>query len=577
MNIDADRVHRDIQRESFDPPVLDFAFYGRVSTEDNQDPESSRIWQLTRANTLIAPHHGRITVEFFDIGDSRSLPWQRRPEASLLLAALRDPNRGFHRVVIGEPHRAFYGNQFGLTLPLFEHYGVELWVPEIGGAIDPSNEAHELVMSVYGGMSKGERNRVKIRVRSAMAAQTHLEGRYLGGRPPYGYTLKDIGPHPNPAKAADGRRLHALTPDETAAPVVRRIFAEFLAGNGLFLIAEGLTRDGVASPSAHDPARNRHRSGIAWSKSAVRAILTNPRYTGRQVWNKQRTDEILMNVEDVAMGHTSVMRWNKPDQWITSKALAHEPLIDDDTFTRAQDILTSRGSARGGEHKQHRTRHPYVFRGAVDCAVCQRKMQGQHSHGSAYYRCRFPQEYALANKVGHPRNVIMREDAVIGSVDAWLIQVFAPDQREHTITAMVDQYGPDLVSPVTSRAQAVIAECDAKIKRYRAVLDAGGDPALVTSWIAQTQAERIRAQAQLDQDNDQPVGARRMSRDEIADLVHALGDIVVALAEADPADKAEVYRQLGLRLTYHPDTQKVYAQADLGAHRWDLVRVRGGT
>ncbi len=301
MNIDADRVHRDIQRESFDPPVLDFAFYGRVSTEDNQDPESSRIWQLTRANTLIAPHHGRITVEFFDIGDSRSLPWQRRPEASLLLAALRDPNRGFHRVVIGEPHRAFYGNQFGLTLPLFEHYGVELWVPEIGGAIDPSNEAHELVMSVYGGMSKGERNRVKIRVRSAMAAQTHLEGRYLGGRPPYGYTLKDIGPHPNPAKAADGRRLHALTPDETAAPVVRRIFAEFLAGNGLFLIAEGLTGDAIASPSAHDPARNRHRSGIAWSKSAVRAILTNPRYTGRQVWNKQRTDEILMNVEDVAM------------------------------------------------------------------------------------------------------------------------------------------------------------------------------------------------------------------------------------------------------------------------------------
>ncbi len=100
---------------------------------------------------------------------------------------------------------------------------------------------------------------------------------------------------------------------------------------------------------------------------------------------------------------------------------------------------------------------------------------------------------------------------------------------------------------------------------------------MVTSWIAQTQAERIRAQAQLDQDNDQPVGSRRMSRDEIANLVHALGDIVAVLAEADPADKAEVYRQLGLRLTYHPDTQKVYAQADLGAHRWEMVRVRGGT
>jgi hypothetical protein len=61
--------------------------------------------------------------------------------------------------------RAFYGNQFGLTLPLFAHHGVQLWVPEVGGPIDPNNEAHDLVMSVFGGMSKGERDRIKVRVR----------------------------------------------------------------------------------------------------------------------------------------------------------------------------------------------------------------------------------------------------------------------------------------------------------------------------------------------------------------------------------------------------------------------------
>ncbi|MFE9914805.1 hypothetical protein ACFYPG_06555 [Micromonospora sp. NPDC005553] len=135
-----------------------------------------------------------------------------------LLAALRDPRRGFSAVVVGEPHRAFYGNQFGLTVPLFARYGVELWVPEIGGPIDPENEAHELVMSVFGGMSKGERNRIKLRVRTAMAAQTLLEGRYLGGRPPDGYTLQDLGPHPNPAKAADGKHLRGLTPRPADRP-----------------------------------------------------------------------------------------------------------------------------------------------------------------------------------------------------------------------------------------------------------------------------------------------------------------------------------------------------------------------
>ena len=38
---------------------------------------------------------------------------------------------------------------------------------EAGGPVDPLNLAHDLVMSVFGRMSKGERNRVKLRARSA--------------------------------------------------------------------------------------------------------------------------------------------------------------------------------------------------------------------------------------------------------------------------------------------------------------------------------------------------------------------------------------------------------------------------
>ena len=131
-----------------------------------------------------------------------------------------------------------------------------------------------------------------------MAAQAKIEGRFLGGRPPYGYLLVDVGPHPNPAKAADGKRLHELDldPDSGArsAADLRRVPRRV---RGFNAIAEGLTRDGIPSPSAHDPARNTHRCGIAWAYSAVRAILANPRYTGRQVWNKQRKDEVLIDVE----------------------------------------------------------------------------------------------------------------------------------------------------------------------------------------------------------------------------------------------------------------------------------------
>ena len=41
---------------------LRFAFYGRVSTEDNQDPEASRNWQRSRALSLIEPAGGVIVT-----------------------------------------------------------------------------------------------------------------------------------------------------------------------------------------------------------------------------------------------------------------------------------------------------------------------------------------------------------------------------------------------------------------------------------------------------------------------------------------------------------------------------------
>ncbi|GAB3852157.1 recombinase family protein [Dactylosporangium cerinum] len=558
--------------------AITFAFYGRVSTEDNQDPESSHGWQLSRAQALIHPRGGRIVAEFFDVGESRSMPWQRRRHANRLLAALRNPNRGFDAVVIGEPHRAFYGNQFGLTLPLFVHYGVQLWVPEIGGPIDPDNEAHELVMSVFGGMSKGERNRIKLRVRTAMASQTKLEGRFLGGRPPYGYTLETLGPHPNPAKAADGRHLHGLIPHEHTAPIVQRIFQEFLDGYGLFAIAERLTTDDIPSPSAQDPARNRHRTGIAWSKSAVRAILTNPRYTGQQVWNRQRSHEVLLDVDDVALGHTRVMRWNTEAQWVRSDRPAHIPIIDDETFELAQELLTRRRTVKGTAHRQHRTRHPYVFRGVVHCGVCQRRMQGQYSNGVAYYRCRYPQEYALANQIEHPRNVYLREDALVDPVDAWLAHLFDPTQRDHTIEMLTQTAtGPAGPDPTREAANFTIAECDIKLQRYRAALEAGADPAVVTTWIAQVEQERAAAEALLAAGLGTATRQRRMSRDEISDLVAGLADAIAILRRADPADKAEVYRQLGMRLTYDPETQTVDVQTNVGRPPWGNGTCRRGT
>jgi len=511
-----------------------------------------------RDKALIEPHGGVIVAEFFDIDKSRSIPPQRRPEAAKLLAALADPDRGFDAVVVGEPQRAFYGNQFGNTFPLFEHFGVPLWVPEVGGPIDPANEAHDMIMSTFGSLSKGERNRIKIRVRAAMAAQAQTEGRYLGGRPPYGYLLIDAGPHPNPAKAADGKRLYVLARDEPAAVVVERIFAEFLAGYGIFAIAERLTRDGIPCPSAHD----RHRCGLAWSKSAVRAILANPRYTGRQVWNRQRKDEVLLDVHDVALGHTTVMRWNDQDKWIFSEQIVHPPIIDDQTFGQAHQLLAAK-NARQVIRRPRTSPRPYVLRGLLFCGACTRRMQGSWNNDQAYYRCTYPSEYARTNHVRHPRVVYLREAEILPELDTWLSKSLDPARLPATIEALAASQDEAVPRELVSLREE-IGTCDQKLAQYRAALDSGADPAVVGQWITETQARKLAAEARLRAATGTRPGRERMTKEQIAATVTAISDLMQALRYATTEDKAEIYAGLNLQLTYNPGERTVAVRAEVG-------------
>ena len=263
---------------------LRFAFYERVSTEDWQDPVTSRARQLQQAVMLIGGH-GAIVTEFFDAGESRALPWARRAQTAALVAALADPDRGWDAIVIGEYERAFCGNQYALMAPLFEHYGIALWMPEVGGRVDWHAEDHEQTMLALGLSSKREITRTRIRVRTAMAVQTREQGRYLGGRPPYGYRLGDAGPHPNKAHAAWGRRAHRLEPDPVTAPVVQWMFGQRLAGHSAARITRALNDAGVPCPSAADPGRNPHRTGAGWTLRTVAAILANPRYRAGRCGN----------------------------------------------------------------------------------------------------------------------------------------------------------------------------------------------------------------------------------------------------------------------------------------------------
>lgn len=554
------------------------AFYGRCSTEDNQDPETSLGWQLGNARKFVEPLGGRIVVEYFDIGQSRSVPWERRAEAARLLAALKTPDRGWGAVVVGEGTRCWFGNQFSLLAPRFAAYAVELWVPELGGRFDARNPSHKMLMSVLGGMSESERQHVQARVRAAMDAQVLSEGRHQGGRAPYGYVVVDGGPHPNPRKAAEGYRLRVLTIDTASAEVVRRIFGEYLDGKGDRAIAEGLNRDGVLCPSARRPDQNRHRLADGWQASTVRAILENPRYTGYGFFGRWTKQEMLLDPDDVAAGHVVRFRRSSNDRVVRSREPAHPQIVSVEAFTQTQLLRRSKSAgglrtARKQERSGRATVQPYRLRGRLRCSLCNRKMEASPRAHGLYYRCPArtlaPGSPVLAQ---HPRAVYVREAVICGPLNAWVATLFHPQNRDRTVQALVDSQGGPPGGTSVEQARRRLAAADTRLRRHHAAIEAGVDPAALVEPINQAQAERAAARAEL----DATPAEHDLTLHDAEAMIDQIGDIGEALARAEPLHAMELYDAMRLQLVYDPTARTVDVTIQ-PVRRVNSVCVRGGT
>jgi DNA invertase Pin-like site-specific DNA recombinase len=138
-----------------------------MSTKDYQDRVTSMRWQREMAEAAIAGR-GVIVAEFFDEGCSRRQPWDDRPSAAALLASVQSRAREFDAVVVGEYERAFCGDQFQSVVRVLQERGVQVWLPETGGAVDLDSPAHQALMLLLGAQSQREVVRARHRVWAAM-------------------------------------------------------------------------------------------------------------------------------------------------------------------------------------------------------------------------------------------------------------------------------------------------------------------------------------------------------------------------------------------------------------------------
>jgi hypothetical protein len=170
------------------------------------------------------------------------------------------------------------------------------------------------------------------------------------------------------------------------------------------------------------------------------------------------------------------------------------------------------------------------------------------------YRCEFGSTRSIPPDLDHPPTVYVREDAIVTKLDEWLADIVTPE------ALAAAQGRPPQIAAHDEATRARIADCDLRIRRLTASVEEAGMP---SEWIAarvvELRAERDRLEATL-QDRR---SWRPLTPGEIKAMADVLGGLISILQEASPEDRAAVYKELGLRLDYHPDKRRVVAAVDL--------------
>lgn len=227
----------------------------------------------------------------------------------------------------------------------------------VSDGLDTGRKGHKAEIGLRGLMGELYLDDLRDKTHRGLTGRA-LAGASAGGLP-YGYTV-----------TATGQR--AIREDQ--AVVVRRIYADYLAGQSARSIAIALNRERVPSPR-----------GSTWAVSAIHGdakrgigILANPIYSGRQVWNRSQW------IKHPDTGRRT--RRERPEaEWIITD---HPELaiVDGKVWQAVQDAIKRRGHASGNRGRAPRS----LLSGLLRCGECGGPvtMIDGHSYGCAHAKDR---------------------------------------------------------------------------------------------------------------------------------------------------------------------------------------------
>ncbi len=549
-------------------PTRAFAFYGRVSTDDAQDPSLSIPRQLTACERALEPGGGEIVTCFWDIESGRKALAERGHGADG--SAVKVPRDGGLRDLL---HAATNGRSFDAVI--VESIDRLSRMTADATSIERQLEDHDVgLFAADEPISTGATAVLTRRVKQGVAEwyvrdlversrrgmeESARQGWHMGGPVAYGYQLEEH-PHPNPQKAREGKKKHRLLPDPLRAPIVQMIFEDYcLHGLGLGELCDKLNSNLERYPP---PRRNRKDDmplPPTWSRSQLWSLLRNPKYTGYNVWGRH----------DKRRGRPFM---RPREQWVWSPTPVHEPIVARELFERVEDRAhTNEHRAKAPLPKAYRQRNGkrngrlYALRGRVRCGLCGRRMEGSHQKGNNWYRCQFVSRRGVAgaDAAGHPRVLGIKEDIILEhTLDFLARRIFGPErlallrhELAHAVATAWTQHDTDL-----ERLRRELQETERSLHRQALRLEEHDDPhhpviALAKQRITELSARRDAAtQAIADLEATRPLGARP---EEIKTMLAAVPDLRSELERYQPAELAELLDAFDVTATYDKPNQRL--------------------
>ena len=329
------------------------AIYCRLSIEDKNKAECDNSASIENQKAMLRAYCAERNWEIFDIytDDGFSGIDRTRPEFQRML---RDCEQGKIDIVLCKDQSRFSRDTVIIEQYLNDKF-LEWGIRFIGVAdnADTASESYgtmRLFTSAYNEMYVKD---ISAKIRRTLSYKRE-QGQFIGSFAPYGYQI-------------DPADRHHLVTDPETAPIVRRIFAAYISGEGYRVIVKSLNADGILSPTAYKMSKgSRYTNNNAetsnarglWTQSTIARMLENEMYTGTLVQGKSHH----ISYKNKKRKKTA------PEEWVRIPD-THEAIIDADTWARAQARLHSH--ARVGSRSEELS----PLSGKVRCAVCGRPMK----------------------------------------------------------------------------------------------------------------------------------------------------------------------------------------------------------